>query len=597
MSPASSSFRPTSSRAPGAGATPPADAVVVGHGLAGLVCASELLAAGRTVTLVDASPETDLGGQAWWSFGGLFLVDSPQQRRLRVKDSLELAWADWERTAGWDRAEDALGRQWARAYVEWAHRGKREWLATKGIRFFPVVGWAERGDNRGPGVENTGPGNSVPRFHITWGTGPGLVQPFVDDLRRGIEAGRATYLPGHRVVELLREGDRVVGVRAEVLEADGGPVGGRDAAATAPGPGSASGTTSGTRATLPTGERGRARATRVTGETELRGGAVVLATGGIGGNDAMMRGAWPQRLGALPEDLLHGVPAYVDGSGLELGAQAGAAWVNTDRMWAYTEGLGNPEAVWHRHGIRILPGPSSLWLDADGHRLPAPLFPGTDTLGTLEHLQATGAEHSWFVTNRRIVGKEFALSGSEQNPDLTGRSVRGVLGRVRTDVPAPVQAFVDAGDDVIEADDLETLLGRMEAMGGRPLDRAAVREAVAAHGREDDPQRRLLRDARTYLGDKLVRSVAPHDLQDPAAGPLMAVRLRILSRKTLGGLATRLDGAVLDAAGGPVPGLFAAGEVSGFGGGGVHGYRSLEGTFLGGCLFTGRRAAAGVIAG
>ena len=609
VSPAPSSGASSRGPAPSSGASSrgtaaspdhPAPTVVVGHGLAGLVCVSELVAAGQPVVLVDAQPESDLGGQAWWSFGGLFLVDSPQQRRLRIRDSEELAWADWQRTAGWDRDEDDLGRQWARAYVRWAHRGKREWLRSKGVRFFPVVGWAERGDNAGPGVENDGPGNSVPRFHIAWGTGPGLCRPFIDDLRRGIDAGLVTYLPGHRVVELLRDGDRVVGVRAEVLAQPEATADGPAAAGTASGP--AAGGHAASRhadhptASLPTGERGTAQERTVEREVTLTASAVVLATGGIGGNDRLMRAAWPQRLGSLPQDLLHGVPAYVDGSGLELGRAAGGTWVNTDRMWAYTEGLTNHTPVWHRHGIRILPGPSSLWLDADGRRLPAPLFPGTDTLGTLEHLQATGAEHSWFVTNRRIVGKEFALSGSEQNPDLTGRSVRGVLGRVRTDVPAPVQAFIDDGADVLEAADLESLLDQMETMGGRALDRDAAQQAVADHGRTEDPQQRLLRAARTYLGDKLIRSVPPHDLTDPAAGPLMAVRLRILSRKTLGGLATRLDGAVVDDHGQAVPGLFAAGEASGFGGGGLHGYRSLEGTFLGGCLFTGKQAAAGVLA-
>ncbi|WP_374928013.1 FAD-binding dehydrogenase [Kytococcus sedentarius] len=554
---------------PGADAgdgTPAGDEViVVGHGLAGLVAATELLAAGRRVALLDAEGPQDLGGQAWWSFGGLFLVDSPEQRRLRVRDSAELAWADWERTAGWDRETDDWGRRWARAYVEWAAGGKRTWLRRHGIRLFPVVGWAERGDNRGPGVENTGPGNSVPRFHITWGTGPGLVEPFARAVTEAVDAGRARLLHRHRVTELLTEGGRVVGVSADVLAPDGS-------------------------------ERGAPSSREVVGHVELRGEAVVLATGGIGGDGDRVRAQWPARLGTLPDDVLHGVPAHVDGSGVEVARAVGAATVNADRMWAYTEGLANHAPVWPLHGIRILPGPSSLWLDSTGHRLPVPLYPGADTLGALQHLQQAGSEYSWFVANRRIIGKEFALSGSEQNPDLTGRSVRQVIGRVRVDVPAPVQRFVDAGLDVVQADELEVLLDRMEALTGDALDRDAVRAAVDAHEDEADPQRARLRDARGYLGDRLVRTVPPHRLTDPAAGPLVAFRLRVLTRKTLGGLLTDLDGRVLDAQGQPVPGLFAAGEATGFGGGGVHGYRSLEGTFLGGCLFTGRRAAAGVIA-
>ena len=563
MTPAPDDHRPAPTGQP-VGA--PTDVIVVGHGLAGLVTAAELLAAGRHVTLLDAEGPQDLGGQAWWSFGGLFLVDSPEQRRLRVRDSLELAWADWQRTAGWDRQCDAWGRRWARAYVEWAAGEKRAWLRQHGIRLFPVVGWAERGDNRGPGVENTGPGNSVPRFHITWGTGPGLVGPFARIVTEAAAAGRVRLLHRHRVTGLLTEGSRVVGVAAEVLAPDDS-------------------------------ERGAPSTREVVDHVELRAAAVVLATGGIGGDGDRVRAQWPARLGTLPDDLLHGVPAHVDGSGVEVARAAGAATVNADRMWAYTEGIANHSPVWPLHGIRILPGPSSLWLDSAGHRLPAPLYPGADTLGALEHLQQVGSGYSWFVTNRRIIGKEFALSGSEQNPDLTGRSVRQVLARVRVDVPAPLQRFVDAGVDVVEADELEVLLERMEALTGDALDRDAVRAAVAAHEDEDDPQRARLRDARGYLGDRLIRTVAPHRLTDPPAGPLLAFRLRVLTRKTLGGLLTDLDGRVLDDAGQPVPGLFAAGEATGFGGGGVHGHRSLEGTFLGGCLFTGRRAAAGVVTG
>lgn len=549
--------------APAAPSTHRADVVVLGHGLAGLVAACELLEAGRSVVLVDQERPADLGGQAWWSFGGLFLVDSPEQRRLRVRDSVDLAWADWQATAGFQGQDDALPRAWAEAYVHFAHEEKRAWLRERGHRLFPVVGWAER-KVPAPGVG----GNSVPRFHITWGTGPGLVEPFAAVVEQAAFQGRLTYLPRHRVTELVRAGGAVTGVRGEVLAHDDGA-------------------------------RGTVSNRLQAGEFEVAAQAVVVATGGIGADHDAVRAAWPTRLGRAPERMLSGVPAYVDGSGIRAARRAGARLLHADRMWHYTEGVRNHDPVWPGHGIRILPGPSSLWLDASGRRMPHPRWPGFDTLGTLGRIRERGDEHTWFVLNRRIIGKEFALSGSEQNPDLTGRSVRQVLGRITRDMPDPVRAFLEKGEDFVQADSLDGLIARMDALvaadGGPRLDAAAVRAAVAEHeagaaADGADPQLDALRRARRYLGDRLIRSAAPHRLTDPQAGPLIAVRLRTLTRKTLGGLHTDLRARVLDEAGRPVPGLYAAGEAAGFGGGGMHGFRALEGTFLGGCLFSGRTA-------
>jgi uncharacterized protein len=299
------------------------------------------------------------------------------------------------------------------------------------------------------------------------------------------------------------------------------------------------------------------------------------------------------------------VPAHVDGRMLAISEAAGGRVVNRDRMWHYTEGVQNWDPVWPGHGIRILPGPSSIWLDATGRRLPAANFPGFDTLGSLQAIISAGHDHSWFVLTRKIAEREFALSGSEQNPDLTGRDLRKVLGRARGGVPGPVQAFLDHGVDFVVADDLAELVARMNRLTQRPLlDLRRVAETVAARDQQldnpftKDAQVAAIHGARRYRGDRLIRTARPHRILDPKAGPLIAVRLRVVTRKTLGGLQTDLSGRVLDAAAEPVPGLYAAGEVSGFGGGGMHGYRSLEGTFLGGCLFSGRlagRAAAAAV--
>ncbi|MET9345713.1 FAD-binding dehydrogenase [Streptomyces termitum] len=547
-----------------------ADVIVIGAGLAGLVATAELVDAGRSVILLDQEPEQSLGGQAHWSFGGLFLVDSPEQRRLRVKDSHALALQDWMGTAGFDRPEDAWARRWAEAYVDFAAGEKRAWLHARGVRFFPVVGWAERG-----GYDATGHGNSVPRFHITWGTGPGLVAPFERKVREGVARGLVTFRFRHRVTALGRTAGVLDTVSGEVLEPSDAP-------------------------------RGTASGRTATGSFTLRAQAVIVTTGGIGGNHDLVRAQWPARLGTPPAKLLSGVPAHVDGLMLGIAERAGAHHVNRDRMWHYTEGIENWDPIWARHGIRILPGPSSLWLDATGRRLPVPLFPGFDTLGTLDHIMRTGHDHTWFVLDQRIIGKEFALSGSEQNPDLTGKSVRGVLGRARADVPAPVKAFMDRGADFVVEKDLAALVRGMNRITGLDLiDEDALRREVTARDREvanpftKDLQITAIRGARGYLGDRLIRTAAPHRILDPAAGPLIAVRLNILTRKSLGGLQTDLSSRVLTETGEPLPGLYAAGEAAGFGGGGVHGYRSLEGTFLGGCVFSGRaagRAAAKAVA-
>ncbi|WP_060678579.1 FAD-binding dehydrogenase [Virgibacillus halodenitrificans] len=544
------------------------DVIVVGAGLAGLVATAEIADGGKKVLLLDQEPEASLGGQAWWSFGGLFLVNSPEQRRMGIKDSEELAWQDWLGTAGYDQEDDAdyWGKKWAEAYVNFAAGEKREWLTNMGVKFFPVVGWAERG-----GYHAGGHGNSVPRFHITWGTGPGIVDPFVRRVREHIKTGKVIYKPRHRVDELIQENGRITGVQGSVL--------------------------------VPSmalrGEKSPQDVVRV---FEAKAEAVLITSGGIGANFDLIRENWPARLGTPPEQMLSGVPAHVDGRMLLISEEAGGRIVNKDRMWHYTEGIKNWNPIWEKHGIRILPGPSSVWLDATGHRLPSPNFPGFDTLGTLKAIKDTGYDYSWFILTKKIIEKEFALSGSEQNPDLTGKSISKVLSRILPGAPAPVQAFLDKGEGFLTADTIDNLVIKMNKFtGANRLDADRVVEQIRARDREidntftKDLQITAMRGARNYLGDKLIRVAKPHKILDYRNGPLIAVRLHIISRKTLGGLQNNLSAQVLDEQGEVIPGLYAAGEVAGFGGGGLHGYRSLEGTFLGGCLFSGRVAGRAIV--
>jgi predicted oxidoreductase len=547
-----------------------ADVIIIGAGLAGLVAAAELAEAGRRVIVLDQEPEASLGGQAFWSFGGLFLVDSPEQRRMGIRDSRDLALSDWMGTAGFDRDEDLWPRRWAEAYVDFAAGEKRAWLHERGVRFFPVVGWAERG-----GSLATGHGNSVPRFHVTWGTGPAVLEPFARHVREAEARGRVSLRFRHRVDGLSLANGVVDGVHGTVLEAS-------------------------------SAGRGEPSSRAAVGEFALRAQAVIVTSGGIGGNHELVRRNWPPRMGPPPKRMISGVPAHVDGRMLAITEAAGGRVVNRDRMWHYTEGIQNWSPIWPMHGIRILPGPSSLWVDALGRRLPPPLFPGFDTLATLEHIVRTGYDHTWFILTQKIIEKEFALSGSEQNPDLTGKSIRQVLGRVLPGAPPPVEAFKRRGADFVVRGTLPELVRGMNELEPEPgVDLATVEAEIVARDRQmdnpfgKDAQVTAIRGARAYRGDRLVRVARPHRLLDPAAGPLIAVRLSILTRKTLGGLETDLSGRVLRADGEPLPGLYAAGEVAGFGGGGMHGYRALEGTFLGGCIFSGRAAgrAAAVAVG
>ncbi|KAL1837993.1 hypothetical protein VTJ49DRAFT_3161 [Mycothermus thermophilus] len=545
--------------------------IIVGGGLAGLVAAFELSQQNVRTLIIDQENEANLGGQAFWSLGGIFCVNSAEQRRLGIKDSRELAMRDWFGSARFDREEDYWPRKWAEAFVNFATDEMEAYVKTRGIGFLANVGWAERGDGRAEGH-----GNSVPRFHLTWGTGPEVVRVFAEPVRAAEKKGIVEFKFRHMVDEIIVDDTgRAVGVKGRVLEPDDSP-------------------------------RGVKSSRNVVGEFEFRGAAVLVSSGGIGGNVDKVKQCWPvDRLGPkVPENFVIGVPAHVDGRMIDITEKAGANVINRDRMWHYTEGLQNWDPIWPGHGIRILPAPSSLWLDATGKRLPPFLFPGTDTLATLKHICSTGYDYTWFITDQTIVAREFALSGSEQNPDITGKSIwQFLMQRVFSSKGTQaVQNFVNKGADFVVRDNLEDLVAGMNELvanvpGAPQLDPAAIREVVETRdGQFDNPfskdaQAMLIHSARNYWPDKRARVAVPHRLLDVKNhGPLIAVRLNLLTRKTLGGIETNLDSNVMRSDGTLFPGLYAAGEAAGFGGGGVHGYSALEGTFLGGCIFSGRAA-------
>ncbi|MCR3752638.1 FAD-binding dehydrogenase [Lentzea californiensis] len=553
-----------------AGAAPrvDADVIVIGHGLAGLVATSELAAAGRKVLLLDQEPEASLGGQAFWSLGGLFFVNSQEQRTAGIKDSLELARADWFNTAGFDRGvndplgEDYWAAKWAEAYLNFAAGEKRDWLYGLGVRWVPIVGWAERG-----GQLADGPGNSVPRFHMTLGTGPGVMEPFEKKVRDAVRDNKVTFKFRHQVDGLITSNGAVTGVRGSVLEAS-------------------------------SAARGTPSSRKKIGDFELHAPMVVVTSGGIGADKDLVRRNWPARLGPAPQRLVTGVPAHVDGRMLAITELAGGRLVNRDRMWHYTEGMINHTPIWPDHGIRVLAAPSSLWLDARGKRFPNPGIPSLDTLGTLELIGRSGYDYSWFVLNKKIIDKEFVLSGSEQNPEITAKNLIAYLAmRLLNSTPPPVKAFMDKGVDFVIKNNLPDLVAGMNALTGQNLinlddlrRQITIRDQQTDNPFSKDVQVMGIRNSLAYSGDSLARTASLHKLLDAGSGPLIAIRMNILTRKTLGGLQTDLQGRVLGANAQPIRGLYAAGEVAGFGGGGVHGYRALEGTFLGGCLFSGRAA-------
>ncbi|CAO1613500.1 unnamed protein product [Jaminaea pallidilutea] len=541
--------------------------IIVGGGLAGLVAAYEITKAKQRVIIVDQENEANLGGQAFWSLGGIFLIDSPEQRRGGIKDSLELARRDWYNSAQWDRLDDqdVWAKKWADAYLEFAAGNKREYLRQLGIGYLPSTGWAERGV-----WTASGHGNSVPRFHLTWGTGPAIVKAFADPVLAAQKEGLVEFRYRHQVDAITTDASgRVTGVHGSVLEPD-------DAA------------------------RGVASSRKVVGDFQLKGRAVLVSSGGIGGNVELVKKLWPKDRfhGRVPEHWVVGVPAHVDGRMIGITEEAGARTVNNDRMWHYTEGLKNWNSIWPDHGIRVITGPSSLWLDATGKRLPPPCLPSADTLATLKYICSTGYDHTWMVLNRSIALKEFALSGSEQNSDFTNKSIVGVLKRLVWGSQHIVD-FQEKGEDWVTADNIEELVKGMNAIVERDnrgpkvelskvKDEVEIRDAQLDHAFSKDVQMMLIRNARSYSREP--RCCKPHKLTDPAWGPLIAVRLNLLTRKTLGGIQTNLESQVLKPDGSVLPGLYAAGEVAGFGGGGVHGYNALEGTFLGGCIFSGRAA-------
>ena len=532
------------------------DVIVVGAGLAGLVSTLELLRSGHDVLLLDRCAPQEIGGLAREAFGGMFMVDSPEQRRSRIPDSERLALEDWLRIAEFD-PEDVWPRRWAEQYVTRARDDVGGWLRELGVKFFPVVNWAERG--------NFGDGNSVPRFHLTWGTGKALVQAVWGAIEVHPRRSALDMRLHSRVVELIVEDGTVRGVKLE------------------------------------SGEQARAAK------------AVVIAAGGIGGNLDIVRREWPtDRLGPAPQRLLMGSHYYADGAMHEEVSRIGGNVTHLSRMWNYADAVRHPKPQRELHGLKLIPPRSGLMLDPDGHRYgPVPVMPTFDAYAALERMCEDERKYSWLLCNFKIAKRELDVSGSQHNPYLRERRLVPFLLSVLFGKPGLVNHFLEGSPDFVQAASLNELADKMndvtaELTGERPLDATVLEREVGRYdetiargkGLFNDDQLRRIGQLRNWRGDRL-RTARFQRIVDAKAMPLVAIRLQPMARKSLGGIQTDLSCRVLrsdgeDHGGEPIAGLYAVGEAAGFGGGGVHGKRSLEGTFLGGCVFTGRLAAAAI---
>lgn len=519
------------------------DIVIVGAGIAGLVAAHECLSNGKSVTLIDRHVEARVGGLARTAFGGMALVGTPIQRRMGVRDTPELALSDWLSFAEFSD-DDLWPRRWAEAYVEQSADRVYHWLRDKGMRFMPAVNWVERG--------NYVPGNSVPRYHIMWGTGLGLVERFVKLIAAHPNASKLQYVFGCRVDDLLEDNGRIAGCRG-TIEASGE-------------------------------------------ELEFLGEQTIVATGGINGNLEKVRENW--YWGNPPAELLNGSHPYCNGHLHDVVAQHGGTVTHLRDMWNYAAGIPHPQPQFEGHGLSLIPCKSALWLDHTGTRIgPLPLVTGFDTNDMCRRLSELERPWSWQVLNWRIAAREFAISGAEHNPHIRDSRTFSFLKETLLGNHRLVRQMQEESDHFIVADSLEELVERMNALDGDGLVQLDhVSQAIDSfdanirrgEGQWNDDQLRRIVHARAWRSDR-IRTCKPKPMLDHP--PLIAIKLRVITRKSLGGIQTDLESRALDRTGNPIPCLYAVGEAAGFGGGGASGRRSLEGTFLSGCVLTARAAA------
>jgi len=527
---------------------------IIGGGIAGIVAAIELLDKGKSVTIVDRDLGSELGGLAKWAFGGMFFVDTKHQRRNGIKDSIELAKKDWYSYAQFDKYE-VWGKIWANEYIETCTEKGYHWLRHKGLDFFSIINWAERGM-----FED---GNSVPRFHMVWGTGWELVKILKHQLLNHSNKENLQLLFQHRVQDLITTNKKVVGCRGQNE--------------------------------------------RTLSPFELHAERTIIATGGINGSIEKVKENWDKSLGVAPDRILNGAHKFATGDLHESVDLIKGNVTNLEKQWNYAMGIKHYKQRKPDHGLSLVPCKSALWLNAKGERIgPTPLVSGYDTRFLIEQITKQEHKYSWHLLNRKIALKEFAISGSEHNPAIKNKQFLRFIFNVIFGNRKLVDKVVDKCEDIVVAKNLETLVSKMNSLGNpvqvdlnKLISEVENYDSLIDGGSPySDMQHQMILNARKWRGDR-ARTCNLQKIGSPTAGPFIAIRSFIVSRKSLGGIQTNLNCEVLnkpDKEGKQsiIPGLYAIGEAAGFGGGGIHGYRSLEGTFLGSCVITGRKCAEAI---
>lgn len=533
------------------------DVIIAGGGLAGITTAYELLEANRKVLLIEKGKEQDFGGQAKESFGGVHLIDTPYQRRMKIKDSPELAFRDWQRVAQFGE-KDHWPREWAKFYCDNSLEYIYNFLDQKKVKFLPLINWAERGLLQ--------PSNTVPRWHITWGTGSEIIFRLLNALNAHPNRKNLELMFEHEVSGLEVENGKVVGVHGKRMK---------------------------------DGSTYRARAEHV-----------VLASGGICGGDlTMLKKNWYKGWGEVPRKVLNGGHFFSDGLLHNQAAQSvGANLTHLDKQWHYAAGVHHPKKRRPDDGISLVPPRSALWMNAQGKRIgPLPLLYNTDGRYLVESITKEPGQYSWQIMNRKIAEKEIAVSGSDYMTAFRTKNKFMLIKNVLFGNKALVDRLInECTEDIVIAKSLNELMDKMEtkSIHGQKLDRAQLERDITDYDKQimrgpayhNDEQLRWISNFRTYRGDK-IRVCKFQRILDEKAFPLIAIRQFILSRKSMGGIQTDLSARALREDGSVIPSLYAVGETAGFGGGGIHGISSMEGTFLGSCILTGRVAGKAIAKG